>query len=447
MNGSSSIDFEGLEETIRFGVQFLDDIVEINSFPIKELREINLNTRNIGLGIMGWADMLAKLGIAYDSQEALDKANDVGSFIKNIVEDETTKLGKDRGNFPYFEGSGFEKVGLKYRRNNDTTTIAPTGQTSMYANCSSSIEPIIFPVINRNQGGLVQVEFHPALFKMLKDRNLDSQEVRDKLGKLGSVRKADFLPEDIKRIFPSSHDVSYEWHVNHQMTWQKYISSGVSKTINFHHDAKLADINNAFLLAYEGGCKGITVYRDGTRLNQPLSTVNKNKEEKLNLTGCIEIKSNRRDRVTYGTNRKIANGCGNLMVYVGNGENGKIQEITARLGKGGGCASAQTEAIARMASIAIQHGVDPEYIAKQLGGIRCHLTGLYRSKYTGKRPRIITSCADAMSVAISEHIANGTSKAKYTKSNDHVGACPECGGQLSFEEGCSKCYNCGFSRC
>lgn len=441
VNGSSSIDWSGLEEVLRFGVQFLDNIVEINTFPIKELDLMNRAVRNIGLGIMGWADMLAKLGIPYDSDEAINKADEVGKFIRKVAEDETAKLGQDRGNFPYFEGSEFEKAGLRYRRNNDITTIAPTGQTSMYANCSSSIEPITFPVIVRNQGGLIQVEYHPILFKMLEDRGLNTQEVRDKLGELGSVRKADFLPDDIKSIFPSSHDVSYQWHVEHQMTWQRYTTSGVSKTINFPNKTTKEDIDSAFKMAYHGRCKGITVYRDGTRLNQPLS-IKKKKEQKP-----IEIKTNKRDSVTFGTNRKVKNGCGNLMIYVGNSGNGKIQEITARLGKGGGCASAQTEAIARVASIAIQHGVEPAYISEQLGGIRCHLTGLHQSAYTGERPRIVTSCADAISVAISEHIANGTDEARYAKQDNHVGACPECGGQLSFEETCVKCYNCGFSRC
>lgn len=438
LNGSSKINWAGLEEVIRFGAQFLDDIVEINTFPINELADMNRNMRNIGLGVMGWADMLAIMGIAYDSEQAIKLASDVGEFLNRILEDETTKLGRDRGNFPFFNGSEYEKSGIKNRRNADVSSIAPTGQTSLYAGCSSGIEPIIFPVIRREQAGMTQIDYHPALFNILQSKGLDNEEVRDKLGTLGSVRSASFLPEDIRQIFPSSHDVGYEWHVKHQMAWQKFISSGVSKTINFNKDASKDDVDKAFRMAYEGGCKGITVYRDGSRTNQPLSSL---KNTKLVKYG------NKRDIVTIGTNRKVANGCGNLMIYVGEGVDGQIQEITARLGKGGGCAAAQTEAIARMASIAIQHGAEPAYIAKQLGGIRCHLSAYHKSKHTGDRPRVITSCADAMSVAISEHLANGTKKVEYPQQNNHVGACSECGGQLSFEEGCSKCYLCGFSQC
>jgi len=310
----------------------------------------------------------------------------------------------------------------------------------MYAGCSASIEPIIFPVIKREQAGMVQIDYHPTLFNTLKERGLDSAEIRDKLGNLGSVRKAKFLPEDIRNAFPCSHDIGYEWHIQHQMAWQQHISSGVSKTINFNKDAAITDIDKAFRMAFDGGCKGITVYRDGSRVGQPLSSLNKGEK------GLVKF-SNKRDIVTIGTNRKVPNGCGQMMVYVGEGEDGRIQEVTARLGKGGGCAAAQTESIARMASIAMQHGAEPAYIAKQLSGIRCHLTARHSSKHTGDRPRVISSCADAMSVAITEHLANGTKKAEFNDPNEHTGACPECGFTLSFVEGCSKCYSCGFSRC
>jgi ribonucleoside-diphosphate reductase alpha chain len=440
-NGSSQIDWSGLEEIIRFGIQFLDNIVEINKFPIKELAEMNKNVRNIGLGVMGWADMLAMMGIPYDSNDAIKLANEIGEFLYKTAVDETTRLGKDRGNFPYFEGSDFQKDGVKYRRNNDITTIAPTGQTSMYAGCSSGIEPIIFPVIRRKQADMVQIDYHPALFKILEDRGLDNAEVRDKLGNIGSVRKATFLPEDIRSIFPSSHDIGYKWHVKHQAAWQKHITSGVSKTINFPRDATRDDISAAFHLAYEGGCKGITVYRDGSRTDQPLSSLKNNKK----LVKTI----NKRDQVTTGTNRKIPVGCGNLMLYTGGTEQQRLQEITSRLGKGGGCGSAFNEAVGRMASIAIQHGAKPEYIAKQLSGIRCHLTAPYVSEYTGNRPRTITSCPDGISVAISEYLLNGHGR-KLEQEDEMEGnttLCPECGGQLSYMEGCSKCMGCGFARC
>jgi ribonucleoside-diphosphate reductase alpha chain len=441
-NGSSKINWDGLEETIRFAVRFLDNIVEINTFPIEELASVNKNSRQIGVGVMGWADMLIRLGIAYDSQGAIDLANDVGSFLDKTTFNESERLGRDRGDYPWFANSPLQKSGQTHMRNSERTTIAPTGQSAMYAgSCSYGIEPNMFPVMRREQAGMVQVDYHPLLFKVLDERGLNTQEIKDKLGILGSARKATFLPEDIQRLFPSAHDIHYEWHIKHQAAWQKHITSAVSKTINLPKEATAADVDAAYLMAYDLGCKGITVYRDGSRMNQPISSLKTN-EKKL-----VQLK-HKRSEVTHGTNRKVPTGCGNLMVYVGESD-GHIEEITARLGKGGGCAAAQTEAIARMASIAMQHGAEPAYIAKQLSGVRCHLSALHRSKYTGDRPRTVTSCADAMSVALSEHLSNGSGKKidAPDKTSGHTGACPDCGGQLAFEEGCNKCYNCGFSRC
>lgn len=439
INGTSQVDWDALEDVIRFGVQFLDDIVEVNYFPIQELSDMNKNTRRIGLGIMGWADMLAIMNIPYDSDEALSKADEVGEFLDRISLDESRKLGRDRGNFPYFEGSIYDGK-EKYMRNSNRTTIAPTGTTSLYAMCSSGIEPLFAPVTVRDQAGMVQVDYHPALFNILKNRGLDTPEIRQKLAKIGgSLKKADFLPEDIRNAFPTAHDIDFEWHINHQIRWQRYITSAVSKTINMKHDAIFDDVDKAYKMAFEGKCKGITVYRDGTRKYQPLST------QKVEPNGLIQI--GKRAPVTHGSNRKVPNGCGNLMVYIG-GNKKDTHEITARLGKGGGCAAAQTEAIARMASIAMQHGAPPEKIANQLGGIRCHVTALHKSEHTGNRPRIITSCGDAISVALEEHLAEMKGQtAEHKTTNGHVGACPSCGSIMAFEEGCSKCYNCGYARC
>lgn len=439
MNGTSAINWSELEDAIRFGMRFLDGVVEVNKFPIPELATMNRGTRRVGLGIMGWADLLAQMHIPYDSEDAINKASEVGEFFDNISLDENRKLGRDRGNFDYFEGSIFDGV-EDSMRSSDRTTIAPTGTTSLYAMCSSGIEPLFSPVTVRNQAGMIQVDYHPALFEMLKERGLDTPEIREKLANIGgSIRQAEFLPEDIRHAFPTSHDIHYSWHVKHQIAWQKNITSAVSKTINLPHDCHPNDIDSAYRTAYEGGCKGITVYRDGTRMYQPLSTKKKDNESLIQI--------GQRASVTYGTNRKVANGCGNLMVYIGGSKEG-VHEITARLGKGGGCASAQTESIARMASIAMQYGAPPEKVAAQLGGIRCHVTAMHRSEHTGNRPRIVTSCADAVSVALSEHLAElEDSTAELKETNKHVGACPNCGAPVAFEENCMKCYSCGHSRC
>jgi ribonucleoside-diphosphate reductase alpha chain len=438
---SGGVDWIGLEDAIRFGVQFLDDIVDLNTFPVLELAEMNANARQIGLGVMRWADALIKSGIQYDSEAAIELANSIGQFLDKITFDESAKLGKSRGNYPYFEGSSTQKAGQRYMRNGGRTTIAPTGQTSMYAGCSSGIEPLMFPVMRREQAGMIQVDYHPILFQTLKDRGLDTPEIREKLGILGSVRKAAFLPQDIRDLFPCAQDIHYTWHVKHQAAWQHHITFAVSKTINFPKDAPVSDVSDAYLLAYKSGCKGITVYRDGSRIGQPLSSM-REKDQKI-----VKIK-NKRSEVTYGTNRKIPTGCGNLMVYCGGQTDHDLQDITARLGKSGGCSSSMLEALARLSSIAVQHGVPPELIVKQMSGIRCSLTAFYHSKYTGDKSRTITSCPDALSVAIQEYLLNGSGREleAHDKMVNHTGACPDCGGQLMYQEGCSKCI-CGWSRC
>ena len=253
---------------------------------------------------------------------------------------------------------------------------------------------------------------------------------------MGSVRKADFLPGDIRQLFPSAHDIDYKWHIEHQAAWQRHVTSAVSKTINFPKTATIADVSNAYLLAYHTECKGITVYRDGSRNGQPLSTL---KEKPI---------SGKRSDVTQGSNRKVSSGCGRLVVYAGIGDHDTLEEITVRLGKGGSCASAMTESIARLASIALQHGVPPERIIKQMSGIRCHLTSRHKSKHTNGQSREILSCPDAIAIALQEHLAEANNKTAVLHTNiSQAGACQDCGGQLTYESGCSTCKFCGYSRC
>ena len=438
-NGSSQVNWSGLEEVIRFGVQFLDNVVEVNTFPIAAIAEMSCSTRRIGLGVMGWADALIKLGIRYDSQKAVDIAHEFGEFLEKTSLDESQKLGKDRGNFLFFHGSYWDKAGYKNMRNSEHTTIAPTGQTSVYAGCSSGIEPLMFPVMKREQAGMVQIEYHPILFKKLQERGLDNEEIRNKIGILGSVRKADFLPEDIRELFPSAHDINYKWHLEHQIAWQKHITASISKTINLPNDASISDVENAYMMAYKGGCKGVTVYRDGSRMGQPLSSTK--------VVEPIKI-TNRRDDITYGTNRKLRTSCSSIMLYCGNSQDGKLQEITCRMGKSGGCLGSFSEGIARVVSVALQHGVPAENIIKQLSNIRCHMPCIYKSKYTGDRSHTITSCCDAIAVAMEEHILDsGNKKLECTNIiKVHGGVCPDCGTPLMFTEGCAKCV-CGYSRC
>lgn len=454
------VDWDKLQSTVRKAVHFLDNVIDANRHPIKEIEEKTKLTRKIGLGVMGWASMLLRLGVAYDSQQAIDLAERVMSFILTEAKIKSLELGKTKGLFPAFEKSvyadGGEKMGF---RNATLTTIAPTGTISIIAGpCSSGIEPIFSISYYRSVMDKTKlVEVDRVFEDVARERGFYSQELMEKIASEGGIQKMENIPEDIKRIFVTAHDISPEWHVKMQAAFQKYTDNAISKTINFPHVATEEDVAQAFLLAYRSGCKGITVYRDGSREDQVLN-VSKKEEEVCPAEDPGHLEPRPRPEVTVGTTTKELTGCGNLYVTINDDKDGRPFEVFTQMGKAGGCAASQLEAIARLTSLALRSGIDPKAVAEQLRGIRCPAPAWNK----GNR---IFSCADAISQVLEKRaqdsrkeqvavpsmvMAAEKNKAEPLKARDQknvVGVCVDCGSPLHHEEGCIKCYGCGFTKC
>jgi ribonucleoside-diphosphate reductase alpha chain len=456
------IDWGGLKETVWTAVRFLDDVIDVNSYPIPEIEQMTKANRKIGLGVMGWADVLFLLGIPYDSEEALQLAEDVMKFIQEESHKASQHLAEERGVFPNWKGSVWEKKGMKMR-NATTTTIAPTGTISIIAGCSSGIEPVFALAYKRMNilDGEEFFEINEIFENVLRERGIYSEELIEKVANEGSIQGMDEIPEDIRRVFKCALDISPEWHVRMQAAFQKYTDNAVSKTINLPNSASRKDVEKAFLLAYELGCKGITVYRDGSREEQVLR-VKKAEEEKKEREAkprppAKYIEPRPRPRITTGRTIETRTGCGSLYVTINEDEYG-IAEVFVQLGKSGGCAASQTEAMGRLLSIALRSWIDPEVLIRQLKNIRCPSPGFDNGE-------VITSCADGVAKVLEKHLkgeykkirfevegikpltefAEGEEKEERTKQIG--GVCPECGNVLEYGEGCATCKFCGFTRC
>jgi ribonucleoside-diphosphate reductase alpha chain len=442
------IDWERLKKTVHLAVHFLDNVIDANKFPLSEIEKATKLTRKIGLGIMGWASLLFRLGIAYNSDQAIALADRLMSFMLKEAKEKSCQLAGRKGVFPALKDSIWEREGLRLR-NATLTTIAPTGTISIIAGpTSSGIEPLFAVSYYRNvmdNDKLVEVE---SMFEELaRERGFYSRQLMERIAESGSIQKIEEIPEDIKRIFVTAHDISPEWHIRMQAVFQKYTNNAVSKTINCSHDATVEDIRKAYLLAYELGCKGITVYRDRSRQEQVLNIAGKQQaisgqESKTEPGKIIPLP---RPEVTTGTTTKVSTGCGNLYITINFDEQGRPFEVFTQMGKAGGCAASQLEAIGRLVSLALRSGIEVKFIIEQLRNIRCP------SPSWEKGVRIF-SCADALARVIEKRLRNNPILASSSQSPQHgvsniVGVCPDCGGALHHEEGCVKCHACGFSKC
>ncbi len=443
------IDFDKLREIVRTAVRFLDDVVEVNRYPLPSIAEMTRKTRKVGLGVMGFADMLIKMDIPYNSDRALETAEQVMKFIREEAHEASRALAEERGPFPAFPQSVYAERGEKPMRNATVTTIAPTGTISIIAGCSSGIEPLYAVVFSRNvMDGTMLTECHPVFAERLKEAGLYSDELLKKIVENnGSIQKLAEIPGEMKRIFVVAHDIDVEWHVKMQAAFQKYTDNAVSKTVNLRREATREDVFKAFMLAYRLGCKGVTVYRDGSREGQVLSVpADKDKKEghKADQGGTTEmhLKPRKRPDVLKGKTYKMPTGCGNLYVTINQDEKGRAFELFAEIGKAGGCAASQCQGIGRLISLALRCGIEPEEVAKQLIGISCHSpTGFGAAK--------ITSCSDAIAKALKKHIESSPNNGGTGDLvHNHVGgACPDCGGRLEYEGGCVVCRLCGYSKC
>ncbi|MEK7829019.1 MAG: vitamin B12-dependent ribonucleotide reductase, partial [Deltaproteobacteria bacterium] len=369
------IDWDKLKYVTKEAVHFLDNVIDMNRYPIPQIEKMTKGNRKIGLGVMGFADMLVRLGIPYNSEEALDIALEVMGFIQEKGRDASIKLAEQRGEFPNFKGSIYD--GGSKVRNATVTTIAPTGTISMIAGCSSGIEPIFALAYTRNVlDGAELVEANPLFEEIAKERGFYSPELMKQVAKTGGLHDVNDVPDDIKRLFVTSHDISPEWHIKMQAAFQKYTDNAVSKTVNFPNEATAEDVADVYRLAYKLNCKGVTVYRDGSRDVQVLNKGEK-KDAKLQTpelkhqTTVLTPKP--RGDITFGATRKMKTGCGNLYITINEDEEGRPFEIFTQIGKAGGCAASQCEAIGRMASLALRSGIQVEEVIKQMRGISCHV--------------------------------------------------------------------------
>lgn len=446
-----TIDYDRLGKVVKTAVHFLDNVIDVNKYPLQKIEEMTKLTRKIGLGVMGFHDMLIKLRIPYDSEEAEKIAEEVMGFISKKAWEKSEELAVERGVFPAYSGSVHEKIGRKVR-NATVTTIAPTGSISIIANCSSGIEPLFALAFKRQVAIGEWYEIHPIFEEELKKRGLYSEELMNRVCEEGSIKHIDEIPDDMKRIFVTSHDIEPEWHLRIQKAFQKYVDNAVSKTVNLRNEATVDDVRKVYLMAYELGLKGVTVYRDRSKEVQVLI---KGKDEKKEIE-TTKLKPRPRPNITYGATIKMKTGCGNLYVTINEDENG-ICEVFSTLGKAGGCAASQTEAISRLISLALRSGVAPEPIIEQLKGIRCP-NPIWQN---GEK---ILSCADAIAKAIEIYLSMGKEEKKklsFSESKKEVvqdikretpeaieaPICPECGSTMISLEGCWTCPNCGYSKC
>ena len=451
-NGKLDIDEDKLENTVRMAVRFLDNVIDVNKFPLPRIDEMTKATRKIGLGVMGFADLLIQLGIPYDSREALKIAEELMKFVSKESMEASKELADERGVFPAFEGSIYDKGDGPRIRNATRTTIAPTGTLSIIAGCSSGIEPLFALSYTRTiLEGTQLAEVNPLFEEAANREGFYSEELKQEVAKRGNLRDIEGIPEKAQRLFVTSHDITPEWHVRMQAAFQKHTDNAVSKTVNFPHNSTGEDVARVYMLAYKEGCKGITIYRDRSRDSQVLSIDTDELVEKK------EAKRVPRERpiTTTGVTEKVATGCGNLYITVNHDEEGRLCEVFCALGKAGGCASAQLEAITRLISLALRSGVEVEAVIKHLRGIRC-------PSIAWDRGHAILSCPDAIAGVLETHQSDsgvevkrkanreGNPKGK-TKGGGGIkntaGQCPDCGGLLVFQEGCFICQACGYTKC
>ncbi len=443
------VDYGRLGRIVKAGVRFLDDVIDVNNYPLPQIAEMTRGNRKIGLGVMGFADLLFKLGIPYDSDEAVRLASQLMEFVHTQARAASVELAAERGVFPNFEGSVFDVEGGPRVRNATVTTIAPTGTISIIAGCSSGIEPLFALSYVRRKvlDDDEMPEVHPYFEEVARREGFYSEALIKRIAEEGSTRHADDVPEQWRAVFATAHDVTPEWHVKLQAAFQADTDNAVSKTVNFPNHATAADVEKVYRLAYRSGCKGVTIYRDGSREEQVLN-VGATRHDKGNgrdpSAGLATTRPSR-PRLLTGETERMDTGCGKLFVIMNDDEHGP-REVFANMGKAGGCASSNTEALGRLISLALKKGASPADVVGQLKGIRCHVP-------YGVGPNATLSCADAIGKAIERRYITGAASPAGAPEPQLAlvevaqGACPDCGGAIEHEGGCTICRLCGYSKC
>jgi ribonucleoside-diphosphate reductase alpha chain len=509
------IDWESLRRVVHLSVHFLDNVIDANRYPLDEITDLAQRIRRIGLGIMGWADMLVRLGVPYDSEDGVALGRTVMEFVNEEARNASERLAQTRGVFPEWpwsiwgpdETAVHREAGDRIRpmrrlRNCNLTTVAPTGTISIFAGCSGGIEPLFAVAFMRNQAGVMMPDVNPDFVRLAREGGWYSEDLMERIAQEGHIHFPE-VPEDIQRVFVTSHDITPEWHVRMQAAFQDHTDSAISKTTNFPNSATEDEVRAIYELAYDLRCKGVTVYRDGSRPMQVLSTGKTTqqeapvelaeaqaervaleqqladaREELHRLRVELEVRDRaatehdmnaaaarhkrQRPAMLRGRTIKMASPLGDIYVTINEDKSGRPFEMFCTLGKAGGAATADAEAIGRLISLALRSGVAVPSIKDQLRGISS-------DRAVGVGPNKVLSAPDAIAQAIERYLeekegvqedlltplatpAGGTQTQAYaagsSTAQDFFGSCPECGaGQLMHEEGCVKCHVCGYSEC
>jgi ribonucleoside-diphosphate reductase alpha chain len=509
------IDWEGLRQVVHLSTHFLDNVIDANRYPLPEITDLAQKIRRVGLGVMGWADMLVRLGISYNTEAGVEMGRKVMGFLNEEARVASEKLAEVRGVFPEWEESiwGPDTTcarapdGSRIRperplRNCNLTTVAPTGTISIFAGCSGGIEPLFAVAFMRNQAGSLMPDVNSDFVRIAKAQGWYSEELMEKIATEGHIHFPG-VPEEIQRVFVTSHDIAPEWHVRMQASFQEHTDSAISKTTNFPHEATKEEVQEIYELAFSLGCKGVTVYRDGSRPEQVLSTgktaqagegpgdpaLTAELEEALadareeihrlhgqldevqsalhyrDMTAAAARKKRQRPTMLKGRTSKMNSPLGDIYVTINEDDAGRPFEMFCTLGKAGGSAFAHAEAMGRLMSLALRSGVP-------ITALRDQLRGISSDRAVGVGPNKVLSAPDAIGQSIERYleeqagiqeelpmelptpVAQGgaqprTEAKSYHGLHDHfMGSCPECGsGQLAYEEGCMKCHVCGYSEC
>ena len=510
---ADKVDWDALARVVHLSTHFLDNVIDANRYPLDAITDLAQNIRRIGLGIMGWADLLVRVGVPYNSEEGVELGRRLMEFVNEESRRASERLAEARGVFPAWEESIWgpdatcarRADGSRVRperrlRNCNLTTVAPTGTISIFAGCSGGIEPLFAVAFMRNQAGAMMPDVNEDFVRLAQAQGWYSEELMERIATEGHIH-FDEVPAEVQRIFVTSHDIAPSWHVRMQAAYQEHTDSAISKTTNFSFHATEREVREIYELAFDLGCKGVTVYRDGSRPMQVLSTGKTGKEEKGEVPETAELESRladareevhqlrveleklhrqreeqdqdaragrhkrQRPAVLRGRTVKMNSPLGDLYVTINEDESGRAFEVFCTLGKAGGAAMADTEAIGRLASLALRSGVPITAVRDQLRGISC-------DRAVGVGPNKVLSAPDAVAQAIEHYLAEregvqeelpilagvpsvtgGTGAAQLSLSSTHMdqsflGSCPDCGtGQLAYEEGCVKCHVCGYSEC
>jgi len=479
-----TIKFDYLDQLVRTAVRFLNGVIDVSDYPIPEIAAMTRATRPIGLGIMGWADLLILAEIPYDSDTALDFAEHIMRRITMTAWDESRVLGELYGSFPALEYSIYAHD-MRPPRNSTVTTCAPTGTISMIADCSSGIEPIFAVAYTKTVMDGTPFTYVNPYFKMkMQERGLWSDDLAAEVAKTGSVQHLDIVPDDIKRLFRTAHEIAPEWHVKMQAAFQKYVTSSISKTINLPNDATVDDVAHVYRMGWTRGCKGLTCFRDGSRDEQVLTVgiqadPQSTEDDAESVTassslvrviggcrddGILEVKPTNeyvvipreRPELTFGYTQKILTGCGQMYLTLNNDDDGYPCETFAYCSNGG--CQGLTEGVSRLISLALRSGIPVEYIVDQLTDVRCPVATKKQTEIHNK------SCPDAMGKALElfaeycdeqralsvlpvDTLKNCIDNNQFSDYSSFDGICPECGDVMTEESGCRICYSCGYSKC